>query len=163
MRHSSIFLAVVVMISGLISVPAMAQSAPPNPAEIARECVGNMHAVSVRACNAMKNTAEFGIRRMHRLNEEGAPDRVLREVAGETTARIAAIADAARNRINRITARCVRHLRSIGAPDAVIEFVLEGRKRSLLGVRSCAHRSSRAVRRAFVIFTRSVELSRQSV
>ena len=150
-----------VLAATLLSPTALAQDDPPTPVDIARHCVHEMHGVAANACEGMKALAEHGIRRMHELKQAGAPDRVLYEVASQTNKRIAQTAYEAVKRINRITVVCVRQLRSMGAPDGVIEVVQRGRRASLGIVRHCAHRSTRIVWRVFVYLSHGAGRARE--
>ncbi|MFG0257904.1 MAG: hypothetical protein ACF8GE_08390 [Phycisphaerales bacterium JB043] len=153
MRLSVMRAGVVALVALYMTPMAIGEADGPSAAEIARRCVHEMGETTKRTCEVISDVRERGIRRIVVLAREGAPPRVLHEVASETSERVRGVADEGRDRVNRIAARCLGVLRDIGAPDRAMEVVREARARAVAAIGSCARRSSGHVWRVFRAIT----------
>ncbi len=112
---------------------------------LAAECVEQINALSTAARFRIRETAESTILRIHRLDENGAPDPAILRAAGKGVRAVDAVALGTRERINRHANRCLRALAEIGADPLLVDQVNDARHGALEAVGGAAMNARHAI------------------
>ncbi|MFT5424134.1 MAG: putative transcriptional regulator [Phycisphaerales bacterium] len=136
--------AIALSLLGLVAAPAAAQDGM----RLARECVQRMQEITGNHVEQDQGITRRTIKALRQADEEGAPDRVLRSIAGNGVKRIDAITLHGHTAIHETAFACVRKLKEIGASDQLIQTVRRVAMASNEKLNEAAHRSKQAIREA---------------
>ncbi len=135
----------------LIVTSLFAGFAQANAHEVAERCIAEIREAAERSVEAIHTTTANGVERIARLDNEGAPDRVLIHSARDSKHRIRMISHSSSAHISRMVRACVRELERLEAPDELIEAVRTAGHHARNRIATAAENGSRAIDRALRI------------